>query len=214
MEYFLYLCCQIINHFKYEYLQTSLFPRQGEFSSERFESFLTNYNIESIVSSSINAAFDYVVSSPIEVLRVKSDVMNEQVFNKIRDGLLENGIVSENNFMMSRAGNVKNCFTIDDYIFVIAKEGAPHNNTKVTDNILNQSCDKDIIQIQYVINNGWTELAGMRFVYEYYGHAVYTHDINQYGESYFGLTNTSVESDVDEPTITIKPGIKRQVSNE
>ena len=74
-------------------LQNTLFPRENEFSPEGFESFLASREFESIVSDSIQQAFNCVSQDDIEVKRVKSDVMNSKSFCYLRDQLLASGVV-------------------------------------------------------------------------------------------------------------------------
>lgn len=195
-------------------LQNTLFPRENEFSPEGFESFLASSEFESIVSDSIQQAFNCVSQDDIEVKRVKSDVMNSKSFCYLRDQLLASGVVSENNVSMSASGNVKNCFVCGDYIFVLCKEGASQNDTSITDNINNQSCDKDIIQIKYLINSSWTELLAIRLVYALGGSVVYSHDIPLSTLSGVALTNRLIIDNVESAKVTLKPGIKKHVANE
>lgn len=194
-------------------LQATLFPRIDEFSAESFETFLASNNFESVVSTSVQDAFNYVSDSPLEIARVKSDVMNERVFCLLRDNLLANGLISECDIMTNRAGNVKNCFTMEDYIFVINKAGASQNDTKITDNINNQSCDKDILQIQYAIDNSWTELTGLRFVYSLGGTSVYIHDIPLVIRTGI-IENSDVIEEVAAAKVSLKAGLKKHTVNE
>ena len=195
-------------------LQNTLFPRKNEFSPEGFESFLANGEFESIVSDSILQAFNSVSQDDIEVKRVKSDVMNSKSFCYLRNQLLASGVVSENNVSMSVSGNVKNCFVCGDYIFVLCKDGASQNDTSITDNINNQSCDKDIIQIKYFINSSWTELLAIRFVYALGGSVVYSHDIPLSTIPRVALMNGANIDNIESAKVTLKPGIKKHVANE
>lgn len=195
-------------------LQKSLFPRKNEFSPEGFENFLADGKFESIVSDSILETFNSVLQDDIEVKRVKSDVMNSRSFCHLTEQLLASGLISENNVSMSVSGNVKNNFVCGDYIFVLFKDGVSQNDTSITDNIKNQSCDKDIIQIKYLINISWTELLAVRFVYALGGSVVYSHDIPLSTRPRVALMNGVNIDNIESAKVTLKPGIKKHVANE
>ena len=196
-----------------EILQLSLFPRTEDFSGKDFESFLSVSIFESIVANAISEAFDYVSSQPISISRVKSDVMNERVFAILVNNLLEKGLLCESELQMNYSGNARNCFKYGKYIFIVAKEGGSQNDTRVSDNIKNQSCDSDIIQIKYSIDPTWSQLCSMRFVYSYAGNEKYSRDI--YLQTSSESTNTIVcQTEVQPAKITLKAGMKRKVANE
>lgn len=199
--------------------QRSLFPRNNEFDPKRFESFLSGNNLESVVSNSIAHAFEEVLQvsdkDNLDSLtkRVKSDMMNGMTFRNIISGLQETGLISENNITHNSSGNVKSGFTVSDYIFILHKEGASKNATSITDNIYNQSCDKDIIEIRYVIDNTWTKLIAIRFVYALGGNTIYSHDVPLNTTTGIYLANSIINEQVEPVKVHLKPGIKKHAQN-
>lgn len=193
--------------------QLSLFPSEERFDPESFVSFVNSRNLPELVSSSAIETFNTVLNIGIQEKRVKSDVMNSMFFDNLKMRLLEEGVITTNDCIESIAGNVKKHFYAGDYIFVLSKDGSTQNNTKVTQAIERQTCDKIVIQIQYTIDDSWSDLIAIRFNYSEGGSTVFLYDV-PFSSDVYSTNGITSSLDIETPKVTLKKFDENIVAND
>lgn len=192
--------------------QLSLFPSDERFNENEFVPYVESIELPDLISQSITEAFNIVYQfQPVTERRVKSDMMNTILFSILKNKLLERGIITTNDCIDSTSGNVKKHFYVGNYIFVLCKEGSTKNDTKVTQAIEAQICDKIVIQINYTIDNTWSNLLGIRFIYSEAKSTLFSYDIPLSDYTYSNGSTLNIE--VDMPKVSIK-GTEKNVVNE
>ena len=184
--------------------QLSLFKNDKRFNQDEFVYFIEHSEIPVLISQSLLKSFDEVCNiQHLEERRVKSDVMNTIFFTNLKEKLLENGIITTNMCYDSSAGNVKKHFLIGNYYFVLCKDGCTQNDTSITRAIEMQTCDRLVIQIQYTIDNSWSDLLAARFIYSEAGSAIFTYDIPLLYSSDLDSSTISLTQSTEVPTPTV-----------
>lgn len=144
----------------------SLFPEQkGDFNPADFESGLGEWFYDTLresYSSSITQVNELPDACSI---RCRATVMHEVVYGSIRSLINQTCHADEFTFTADPSGNKRLFFLHRNYVFVLHKEGASHNDTTVSKTIAEQTGDFHYLTLSYNLNPFQNEVVSIQLSY-------------------------------------------------
>lgn len=154
------------SHIGMNIFSPSLFPEQkGDFNPADFESGLGDW-FYNILRKSYNTSISQVNELPEACsIRCKATVMHEVAYDNIRTLINQSAHADEFTFVADYSGNKRLFFMHRNYVFVLHKDGASHNDTNVTKTIDNQNGDFHYITLTYLLNDFHNEILSLVLSY-------------------------------------------------
>ena len=197
-------------------IQNSLFPDvKGAFNADSFVNEQINDSFKDWITNAVLSGFSDVQSMcEIQPLthRAKSDVLHDCVFSQIRQGAHSLPADMKPVFHSDFAGNKKQFFEYNGYLYILRKAGAGTNGTRIDSAILNQDLPMHVITIEYAVSPLWDAISTISFKY-IKGDGVeleYMIPTNLTAGDIINNTVTSVEEDM---VSTFVPRFKRAKQN-
>lgn len=157
-------------------VQTELFPiEKGAFDLNDFESCVRGTFEMCLKRGVLNgfAATQSRCANGSISKRCMSTMLHEDVYNGIRAEIEKEPMLYDVEFADNLTGTERLMFMHKDYLFIIRKDGSPHNRNKTSMDIYEQNCEKHIIILTYGLDMMNTRIQSIRLSYEVGGVCIY-----------------------------------------
>lgn len=160
-------------------VQTELFaPEKGAFDQKDFENCVCG-TFEMCLKRGVLNGFAVTqsrcASAPMSK-RCMSTTLHEDVYNGIRAEIEKEPSLCEVEFVDNLIGTERLVFMYKDYLFIVRKDGSPHNWNKTSMDIYEQNYEKHIVILTYGLDLMRTRIQSIRLSYEVGGECMY--DLN------------------------------------
>ncbi len=183
--------------------QLQLFYQKGDFNSSEFES-TENHVLFKKIATSVWNAFDIFSSYNITDF---DNTTRSNMLNNLVGGQIQKHCEQDRFIFHPSLTNTRRCLAIldDKYILFFKKSPVSNVKTNQDDLIKNQELDKHVIFVVYTVDEFWSSLSKLEFVYFSSPNIVsYTYDITLYMTEGTSIVLPIEEDRMKKPTVKVK----------